>query len=78
MILKSGGDGEQTRSFMFIDDCLKGTKLLMASDFVDPLNIGSDEMVSINHLVDIVEEIAQIKLKRTYKLGAPKGVLINS
>jgi nucleoside-diphosphate-sugar epimerase len=68
------GDGEQTRSFMFIDDCLKGTKLLMASDFVDPLNIGSDEMVSINQLVDIVEEIAEIKLKRTYKLDAPKGV----
>lgn len=68
------GDGEQTRSFMYIDDCLQGTKLLMDSDFADPLNIGSDEMVSINQLVDIVEEIAGIKLKRTYQLDAPKGV----
>jgi malate/lactate dehydrogenase-like protein/GDP-mannose 4,6 dehydratase len=68
------GDGEQTRSFTFIDDCLNGTKLLMASDFVDPLNIGSDQMVSVNELVDIVERIAKIRLKRTYKLDAPKGV----
>jgi nucleoside-diphosphate-sugar epimerase len=68
------GDGRQTRSFMYIDDCLKGTKMLMDSDFVEPLNIGSDEMVSINQLVDIVEEIAGIKLKRSYNLAAPKGV----
>jgi nucleoside-diphosphate-sugar epimerase len=68
------GDGEQTRSFMYIDDCIKGSQLLMHSDFVDPLNIGSDEMVSINQLVDIVEEIAGVKLKRVYKLDAPKGV----
>jgi GDP-D-mannose 3',5'-epimerase len=68
------GDGEQTRSFMYIDDCIKGTKMLTRSNFVDPLNIGSDEMVSINHLVDIVEDIAGIKLKRSYNLDAPKGV----
>jgi len=68
------GDGEQTRSFMYIDDCLHGTKLLMHSDFSDPLNIGSDEMVSINQLVDLVEDIAGIKLKRSYNLDAPKGV----
>ena len=68
------GDGEQTRSFTFIDDCLNGTKLLMASDFADPLNIGSDQMVSVNELVDIVERIAKVRLKRTYKLDAPKGV----
>jgi GDP-D-mannose 3', 5'-epimerase len=68
------GDGQQTRSFMYIDDCLKGTQLLMQSDVVEPLNIGSDEMVSINELVDIVEDIAGIKLKRSYKLDAPKGV----
>jgi GDP-D-mannose 3',5'-epimerase len=68
------GDGEQTRSFMYIDDCLKGTQLLMHSSFVEPLNIGSDEMVSINELVDIVETIAGIRLKRTYKLDAPTGV----
>ena len=68
------GDGEQTRSFMYIDDCLFGTKRLMASDVVEPLNLGSDELVSINQLVDVVEKIAGVKLKRTYKLDAPKGV----
>jgi nucleoside-diphosphate-sugar epimerase len=68
------GDGEQTRSFMYIDDCLRGTQLLMDSDFCDSLNIGSDEMVSINQLVDIVEDIAGIKMKRSYDLNAPKGV----
>jgi GDP-D-mannose 3',5'-epimerase len=68
------GDGEQTRSFMYIDDCTQGTNLLMNSDYVDPLNIGSDEMVSINQLVDIVEDIAGIKLRRRYNLDAPKGV----
>jgi nucleoside-diphosphate-sugar epimerase len=68
------GDGEQTRSFMYIDDCLEGTQKLMHSDFVEPLNIGSDEMVSINQLVDIVEDIAGVRLKRRYDLDAPKGV----
>jgi nucleoside-diphosphate-sugar epimerase len=68
------GDGEQTRSFMYIDDCLKGTEMLMNSDFADPLNIGSDEMVSINQLVDIIEDFGGVKLKRTYNHSAPKGV----
>jgi GDP-D-mannose 3', 5'-epimerase len=68
------GDGEQTRSFMYIDDCLQGTRLLMDSDYAEPLNIGSDEMVSINQLVDIVEDIAGVKLTRSYNLDAPKGV----
>jgi len=68
------GDGKQTRSFMYIDDCLKGTQMLTHSDIIEPLNIGSSELVSINQLVDIVEEIAGIKLKRNYKLDAPKGV----
>jgi nucleoside-diphosphate-sugar epimerase len=68
------GDGNQTRSFMYIDDCLKGTQMIMSSDIREPLNLGSNELVTINQLVDIVEEIAQIKLKRTYKLDAPKGV----
>ena len=68
------GDGEQTRSFMYIDDCLFGTKRVMASDVIEPLNLGSDELVSINQLVDVVEKIAGVKLKRTYKLDAPKGV----
>src|SRR5262249_20960410 len=68
------GDGEQTRSFMYIDDCTEGTIKLAHSDIVEPLNIGSDELVSINRLVDIVEKIAGVKLKRKYKLDAPKGV----
>jgi nucleoside-diphosphate-sugar epimerase len=68
------GDGKQTRSFMYIDDCVKGTQMLTHSDFVQPINIGSSELVSINQLVDIVEEIAGIRLKRNYNLSAPKGV----
>jgi nucleoside-diphosphate-sugar epimerase len=68
------GSGNQTRSFMYIDDCLKGTQMLMASEIEEPLNLGSDESVTINQLVDIVEEIAGITLKRTYDLTAPKGV----
>jgi len=68
------GSGEQTRSFMYIDDCLKGTQMLLNSDWIEPLNIGSNELVSINQLVDIVEEIAGIKLARNYNLSAPKGV----
>jgi nucleoside-diphosphate-sugar epimerase len=68
------GDGEQTRSFMYIDDCVKGTLLLMESDVETPINVGSSELVSINQLVDIVEEIAGIRLKRSYELNAPKGV----
>jgi GDP-D-mannose 3',5'-epimerase len=68
------GDGEQTRSFTYIDDCLDGTQRLMHSDVTDPLNVGSDQMVSINQLVDIVEQIAGIKLMRRYDLSAPKGV----
>ena len=68
------GDGQQTRSFMFIDDCLIGSKRIMNSDFVDPLNLGSDQLVTINGLVDIVEKIAGIKLRRRYNLDAPQGV----
>ena len=68
------GDGLQTRSFQYIDDCTKGSQMIMNSDIIEPINLGSDEMVSINQLVDIVEEIAGIKLKRSYKLDAPKGV----
>lgn len=68
------GDGEQTRSFMYIDDCTEGTIRLAESDIIEPLNIGSDELVTINRLVDIVEEIAGVTLKRSYKLDAPKGV----
>jgi GDP-D-mannose 3', 5'-epimerase len=68
------GDGEQTRSFTYIDDCLHGTLALMESGVRDPLNIGSDQLVTINQLVDIVERIAGVKLRRKYKLDAPKGV----
>jgi len=72
--LEIWGDGSQTRSFMYIDDCLKGIDKLCASNFHDPINLGSAELVSINQLVDIVEEIAGVTLKRNYKLDAPKGV----
>jgi nucleoside-diphosphate-sugar epimerase len=68
------GDGHQTRSFMYIDDCIKGVQDIMYSDINEPLNLGSSEMVSINQLVDIVEEIAGYKMERKYDLGAPKGV----
>jgi nucleoside-diphosphate-sugar epimerase len=68
------GDGEQTRSFMYIDDCLHGTQMLLHSDVEEPLNVGSDQLVTINQLVDVVEEIAGVKLTRRYKLDAPKGV----
>lgn len=68
------GDGHQTRSFMYIDDCTKGTQAILESDIPEPINLGSSELVTINQLVDIVEEIAGIKLKRNYKLDAPKGV----
>jgi GDP-D-mannose 3',5'-epimerase len=68
------GSGKQTRSFMYIDDCLKGTQMILASDVEEPLNLGSAECVTINQLVDIVEEIAGIRLERKYDLSAPKGV----
>ena len=68
------GSGEQTRSFMYIDDCLKGTQAILNSDILEPINLGSSELVSINQLVDIVEEIGGVKLKRSYNLKAPKGV----
>jgi GDP-D-mannose 3', 5'-epimerase len=68
------GDGKQTRSFMYIDDCTKGTELITESDIREPLNLGSDELVTIDQLVDIVEDIAGVKLKRNYNLNAPRGV----
>jgi nucleoside-diphosphate-sugar epimerase len=68
------GDGYQTRSFMYIDDCIKGIVDIMCSNIEEPVNLGSSEMVSINQLVDIVEDIAGYKLERKYDLGAPKGV----
>src|ERR1700710_3107398 len=68
------GDGHQTRSFMYVTDCLKGTQDILKSDILEAINLGSSELVSINQLVDIVEKIAGIKLKRAYNLKAPKGV----
>jgi nucleoside-diphosphate-sugar epimerase len=73
--LEIWGDGEQTRSFMYIDDCIRGIHLIADSeDWVDPINLGSAEMVTINQLVDVVERIADIKVNRRYNLDAPKGV----
>jgi len=68
------GSGNQTRSFTYIDDCLEGIRKLVSSDIVEPINLGSSEMVTINQLVDIVEEIAGIRLTRQYDLSAPLGV----
>jgi GDP-L-fucose synthase len=68
------GDGDQTRSFMYIDDCVEGTRRIADSEIDAPINLGSSEMVTINGLVDIVEEIAGIRLRRRYDLDAPKGV----
>jgi nucleoside-diphosphate-sugar epimerase len=68
------GDGTQTRTFMYIDDCLYGTQMILNADDPRPVNLGSDETVSINQLVDIVEEIAGITLDRQYDLSAPQGV----
>ncbi len=68
------GDGQQTRSFMYIDDCIEGTLRIMASDIDEPINLGSEEMVTINELVDVVEDIAGIKVARRYDLDAPRGV----
>jgi len=68
------GDGQQTRSFMYIDDCVRGTWELSNSNLHTPVNIGSSELVTINQLVDIAEEIAGIKVVRNYNLDAPQGV----
>ena len=68
------GDGEQTRSFMYIDDCLIGTKKLFLSDSSDVYNIGSEEQVSINQMIEIIENIAGVTLKKNYLLDKPLGV----
>jgi GDP-D-mannose 3',5'-epimerase len=68
------GDGKQTRSFMYIDDCTLGTQAILQSEIHEPINLGSSELVTINQLVDIAEEIASVKLERKYNLSAPKGV----
>jgi GDP-D-mannose 3',5'-epimerase len=68
------GDGTRTRSFMYIDDCLKGIEAITDSDILEPINLGTSELVTINQLVDIVEDIAGIKVKRNYDLTKPQGV----
>jgi GDP-D-mannose 3',5'-epimerase len=68
------GDGEQTRSFTYISDCVDGTRALMRSERTEPINLGSTELVTVNQLIDIVEEIAGIKVSRNYDLSAPQGV----
>ena len=68
------GDGTQTRSFMYIDDCVRGIQAIAHSKILDPINLGSSELVSINQLVDIAEDIAGIRLNRRYRLDAPQGV----
>ena len=69
------GDGKQTRTFLFVDDCIEGTLRLFESDYSKPVNIGSDEQVSINQMIDIIENIAGLKkLEREYQLDKPKGV----
>ena len=68
------GDGAQTRTFTYVDDCVAGTQALMASDVAEPLNVGSDEVVTIDGLVDVVEEIAGVRLRRRYRADAPTGV----
>ena len=68
------GDGNQTRSFMYIDDCIEGTKMVFNSKHRDVYNLGSDEQVSINQMIDIIENIADYKVERNYQLDKPKGV----
>ncbi len=68
------GDGKQSRSFMYIDDCVHGTGSIMASECAEPLNLGSDELVTIDQLVDVIEAVAGVRLARRYDLAAPQGV----
>ena len=68
------GDGNQTRSFMYIDDCITGLDLLMATDYSGPLNLGRSELVTINQLIDLIEKIADIEVTRNYQLDKPQGV----
>jgi len=69
------GDGKQTRSFLYIDECIEATRRLMDSEFIGPVNIGSEEMVSINELVDITARVANKVVTKVYDLTAPRGVM---
>jgi nucleoside-diphosphate-sugar epimerase len=68
------GDGKQTRSFLYIDECIEATRRLMASDYSNPINIGSEEMVTIDQLIEITSEVANKNVIKEYKLDAPVGV----
>ena len=68
------GDGEQTRTFMFIEDCIIGTEKIFNSKIQEPINLGSNEQVSINQMIAIIEDIANIKLEKKYLLDKPLGV----
>lgn len=68
------GDGEQSRSFMFIDDCVRGSKEILAGDNVEPVNLGSSELVTINQMIGILEDIAGITVEKEHDLSAPQGV----
>jgi len=73
-IIDVWGDGEQTRSFMYIDDCIEGTLKVFNSKFSDVFNVGSEEQVSINQMIEMIEEIANKKFDKNYQLDKPKGV----
>ncbi len=73
-VIKIWGDGEQTRSFMYIDDCVQGSQIVAKGEFYEPVNVGSAQLVTINELVSIVEDIAGVQFKREYNLSAPQGV----
>ncbi|MCW2768982.1 MAG: NAD-dependent dehydratase [Aeromicrobium sp.] len=68
------GDGEQSRSFMYIDDCVKGTQTILNGDNVEPVNLGSSELVTINQMIGILEDIAGITVTKNHDLTAPQGV----
>jgi GDP-D-mannose 3', 5'-epimerase len=68
------GDGRQTRTFTYIVDCVPGSRMITEGDYSEPVNLGSDELVTINQMVDIVEQIAGVTLERNYNLSAPQGV----
>ena len=69
------GDGKQTRSFLYIDECIEATRRLMDSEFIGPVNIGSEEMVTIDQLVDIAAKVANKVVRKVYNLDAPRGVM---
>ncbi len=72
------GDGTQTRSFIYVDDCIDGILKIAAGDVAEPLNLSSDDLVTINDLVDVVEELAGVRLQREYNLSAPQGVRVRT